>query len=136
MKKSGLLWLFSFVLCFSFHCAQAMTFECPPGDSVKTMTFTQAGLLGYPRATTWNLITETFKYNHRDWNVFFILDLPAVTSKEEAFKQGLAAYAKLTLDINHPLPYDVDGMSYCDYTPNKQMHVTAVSAVQDGLTTR
>lgn len=133
MKNSMFKALSSLVLFTAMSSAFAFSSDCPPGNQVKTMKLTQASWQGYPTAHTWDLVSDTFKYGYRDWNVYLIVDLPNAKTRSDAVKMGQAVFDQASISVNVPVPQNSDGMSYCNYTPDKKYHITAISAVEDGF---
>lgn len=107
--------------------------DCPPAQKVKSKQLKQPIPSG--SKDRWILTSDTFKVGHRDWNVFFIVELPNASTAKEALKQGKEAFEKAVITKDNPDPYNSDGMTYCDYAREAKYTITAVAAVDDGVKT-
>lgn len=104
--------------------------ECPPVASIQSKPLKQAGRL---RDHQWNLISDSFTYQYRSWNVLFITELPNATDVQQALQQGNDRFHHTVITNRYPYPQNMDGISYCYYTsPTSKDRLAAMSFVQDG----
>ena len=104
--------------------------ECPPANSIQTKTLKQAARLDGQR---WYLVSDTFSYNYRDWNVMLVTELPNANNATEALRQGIENFQHTVITNRDPYPQNMDGISYCYYTsPTGKNRIAATSFAQDG----
>lgn len=113
----------------AFYSTTALANTCPPAQKVKSMSLKQAVFL---YKTRWSLVSDTFIDYYRDWNTYFIVDLPNATNKTQALQQGREAFQKASITQPNPIPYNSDGITYCDYAKEATYVITAAAMVNDG----
>lgn len=122
--------LMAILILTMFNSAYAFS-DCPPSQKVKSMALKQPIPSGIK--DRWTLTSDTFKVGHRDWNVFFIVELVNASNAKEALKQGKEAFETAAITNDRPVPYNSDGMTYCDYAREAKYTIASTAAVENGM---
>jgi len=104
--------------------------DCPYAFLIKTKTLSQATQLTRDR---WNLLSDSFMYNNRSWNIIFITEIASAKNNHDALLKGNDNFRHTDITNDDPVPQNSDGMSYCNYTSmTGKNRIAAASFVQDG----
>lgn len=109
-----------------FATVQETSF-CPPVDMIKNLVFTQ---IKYKTAfINWDLMSDPFDYQGREWNVMFGYSGYDIKDPTEALEEGNRIFKNITLD--KPMKVLERSIIMCSYPSRCGYSVTAISPANE-----